>query len=159
MKLKQEFDFKKYLIDNTAGYNGKYSKYILLLPTLYDMLCNMLESDELPVELRSDFYLAIGYLIYPNDIYPEEKHGALGFLDDLMLILIVLRKCAIQKGIGIEFINNFSQDLDYPVKQLLTTDFDKMKKQNKVLIEELLDVSGIRFSFILLNFSEWLEKD
>ena len=42
-----------------------------------------------------------------------------------MHILVVLRKCAIQEGSGVEFINNFSQDLDYPVEQLLTTDFDK----------------------------------
>ena len=147
MKLNQEFDFKKYLIDNTAGYNGKYSEYILLLPALYDMFCNILESDELPEKLRADFYLTIGYLIYPNDIYPEEQHGALGFLDDLMLMLVVLRKCAIQEEVGIGFINNFAQDLDYPVEQLLTTDFDKITKQNKVLFDELLAVSGMRFYY------------
>ncbi len=147
MKLNQEFDFKKYLIDNTAGYNGKYSEYILLLPALYDMFCNILESDELPEKLRADFYLTIGYLIYPNDIYPEEQHGALGFLDDLMLMLVVLRKCAIQEEVGIDFINNFAQDLDYHVEQLLTTDFDKITKQNKVLFDELLTISGMRFYY------------
>tara|TARA_B100001750_G_C15518088_1_gene608986 strand:- start:399 stop:857 length:459 start_codon:yes stop_codon:yes gene_type:complete len=147
MKLNQEFDFKKYLIDNTSGYNGKYSEYILLLPALYDMLCTILESDELPEKLRADFYLTIGYLIYPNDIYPEEQHGALGFLDDLMLMLVVLRKCAIQEEVGIDFINNFAQNLNYPVEQLLTTDFDKITKQNKVLFDELLAVSGMRFYY------------
>ena len=147
MKLNQEFDFKQYLVENTGGYTGKYSEYISLLPELYDMLCNILESDELPEKLRADFYLTIGYLFYPNDIYPEEQHGTLGFLDDLMLILVVLRKCAIQEGVGIEFINNFSQDLDYPVEQLLTTDFDKITKQNKVLFDELLAVSGMRFYY------------
>ncbi len=147
MKLNQEFDFKKYLIDNTAGYNGKYSEYILLLPALYDMFCNILESDELPEKLRADFYLTIGYLIYPNDIYPEEQHGALGFLDDLMLMLVVLRKCAIQEEVGIDFINNFAQDLDCHVEQLLTTDFDKITKQNKVLFDELLTISGMRFYY------------
>ena len=120
MKLNQEFDLKQYLVENTRGYTGKYSEYISLLPALYDLLCNVLESDELLEKLRADFYLTIGYLIYPNDIYPEEQHGALGFLDDLMLILVVLRKCAIQEGVGIEFINNFSQDLDYPHREILT---------------------------------------
>jgi len=48
MKLSQEFDFKKYLENNTIGYNGKYAEYILLLPSLYDVLCTILESDELP---------------------------------------------------------------------------------------------------------------
>ena len=56
MKLSQEFDFKKYLEDNTIGYNGKYAEYILLLPSLYDVLCNILEADELPAKLRADFY-------------------------------------------------------------------------------------------------------
>ena len=76
MKLNQEFDLKQYLVENTRGYTGKYSEYILLLPALYDLLCNVLESDELPEKLRADFYLTIGYLIYPNDIYPEEEHSA-----------------------------------------------------------------------------------
>ena len=64
-----------------------------------------------------------------------------------MYILVVLRKCAIQEGSGVEFINNFSQDLDYPVEQLLTTDFDKTTKQNKTLFDELLVVSGMRFYY------------
>ena len=64
-----------------------------------------------------------------------------------MLILVVLRKCSIQEGVGIEFINNFSQDLDYPVEQLLTTDFDKITKQNKALFDKLLAVSGMRFYY------------
>ena len=147
MKLSQEFDFKNYLEKNTVGYSGKYSEYILLLPSLYDVFCNILESDKLPAKLRADFYLTIGYLFYPNDIYPEEEHGTLGFLDDLMLIMVVLRKCSIQEDVGIDFIKNFTEQLDYPIEKLLTEDFDKITKENKLLFDELLSVSGMRFYY------------
>ena len=84
---------------------------------------------------------------YPNDLYSEEEHGPLGFLDDLMLILVVLRKCSIQEDAGIEFIKKFTGELNYPIDSLLTTDYDKITKENKVLFEDLLTVSGMRFYY------------
>ncbi|SVE53401.1 uncharacterized protein METZ01_LOCUS506255, partial [marine metagenome] len=113
MKLVKEFDFRKYLVDNLEGYDGKYSEYLLLLPALYDTLRSIIKSETLPLSIRSDVYLTIGYLFYPDDIYPEEKHGPLGFLEDLMLILVVLRKCAIQKNLGLEFIEKHAPGFNY----------------------------------------------
>ena len=147
MKLVKEFDFRKYLVDNLEGYDGKYSEYLLLLPALYDTLCSIIKSETLPLSIRSDVYLTIGYLFHPNDIYPEEKHGPLGFLEDLMLILVVLRKCAIQKNLGLEFIKKHSRGFDYPMEQLLTNDFDKIKKENNKLFDELLALTGMRFYY------------
>ena len=92
MGLKQEFNFREYLTNNIDGYDGKYAKYILMIPILYDALCSLLKSTTLPQSLRADIYLTFGYLYYPEDLYPEEELGPLGFLDDLMLILVVLRK-------------------------------------------------------------------
>ena len=62
MNLNSEFDFNKYLEDNTKGYNGKYSEYITLIPSLYKLLCDLLESDDLPKKIRPDIYLTVGYL-------------------------------------------------------------------------------------------------
>ncbi len=91
MKLNQEFDFQDYLLNNTKGYTGKYAEFILLLPDLYSLLCKLLDSKDLPIQLRADIYLCIGYLYHPQDIFSEEEHGTLGFLDDLMLILTVYK--------------------------------------------------------------------
>ena len=147
MKLNKEFDFNQYLKDNIKGYSGKYSEYITLIPALYKLLCDLLESDDLPKKIRPDIYLTMGYLYYPNDLYSEEEHGPLGFLDDLMLILVVLRKCSIQEDAGIEFIKQFTGELNYSIDQLLTADYDKITKENKVLFEDLLTVSGMRFYY------------
>ena len=147
MALNQDFNFRDYLTKNIDGYNGKYAQYILMIPILYDALCSILKSTILPQSLRADIYLTFGYLYYPEDLYPEEEHGPLGFLDDLMLILVVLRKCAIQEKIGIEFIEENIVGLNYSVNQLLTSDFDMITNENKKLFDELLSVTGMRYYY------------
>ena len=147
MILKQEFNFREYLIKNIDGYDGKYAQHILMIPILYDALCSILKSTILPQSLRADIYLTFGYLYYPEDLYPEEEHGPLGFLDDLMLILVVLRKCAIKEKIGIEFIEENIVGLNYSVNQLLTSDFDMITNENKKLFDELLSVTGMRYYY------------
>ena len=64
-----------------------------------------------------------------------------------MLILVVLRKCAIQEKIGIEFIEEHITGLDYSVNQLLTSDFDMITNENKKLFDELLSVTGMRYYY------------
>ena len=147
MILKQEFNFREYLSKNVDGYDGKYSQYILMIPILYDALCNILKSAILPRSIRADIYLTFGHLFYPDDLYPEEELGPLGFLDDLILILVVLRKCAIQDKLGIEFIEEHITGLDYSVNQLLTSDFDMIANENKKLFDELLSVTGMRYYY------------
>jgi uncharacterized membrane protein YkvA (DUF1232 family) len=147
MALNQDFNFRDYLTKNIDGYNGKYAQYILMIPILYDALCSILKSTILPQSLRADIYLTFGYLYYPEDLYPEEELGPLGFLDDLMLILVVLRKCAIKEKIGIEFIEEHITGLDYSVNQLLTSDFDTITNENKKLFDELLSVTGMRYYY------------
>ena len=147
MGLKQEFNFREYLTKNIDGYDGKYAQYILMIPVLYDVLCSLLRFTNLPQSLRVDVYLTLGYLYYPDVIYPEDGLGPQGFLDDLMLILVVLRKCAIQDKLGIEFIEEHITGLDYSVNQLLTSDFDKITSKNKKLFDELLSVTGMRYYY------------
>ena len=147
MGLKQEFNFKEYLTKNIDGYDGKYAQYILMIPILYDGLCSILKSTILPQSLRADIYLTFGYLYYPEDLYPEEELGPLGFLDDLMLILVVLRKCAIQDKLGIEFIEEHITGLNYSVNQLLTSDFEIITSKNKKLFDELLSITGMRYYY------------
>ncbi len=147
MKLNQEFDFQDYLLKNTKGYTGKYAEFILLLPDLYSLLCKLLDSKDLPIQLRADIYLCIGYLYHPQDIFSEEEHGTLGFLDDLMLILTVLRKCAIQEEGGMDYIKKFADGMSIPFEKLLTTDFKTLTNENKVLFDELLSVTGMQFYY------------
>ena len=147
MGLKEEFNFSEYLTKNIEGYDGKYAQYILMIPILYDGLCSILKSSILPQSLRADIYLTFGYLYYPEDLYPEEELGPLGFLDDLMLILVVLRKCAIQDKLGIEFIEEHITGLNYSVNQLLTSDFEIITSKNKKLFDELLSITGMRYYY------------
>jgi hypothetical protein len=64
-----------------------------------------------------------------------------------MLLLVVLRKCSIQEGVDIDYLEKHSQSLNYSLKELLTTDFDKITKENKLLFDELLTITGLRFYY------------
>ena len=86
-------------------------------------------------------------MFYPNDLYSEEEHGAAGFIDDLILLLVVLRKCSIQEGLGVDYLEKHSQSLNYSLKDLLTIDFDKITKENKRMFDELLSITGLRFYY------------
>ena len=46
-----------------------------------------------------------------------------------------------------EFLEEHAVDLDYSLNQLLTTDFDKITKENKKLFDDLLAVTGMRYYY------------
>ena len=140
-ELVKDFDFKDYLKVNTEGYDGDYCNVVVLAPGLYDTLCNLLGSDDLPQSVRRDIYLTMGYLFYPDDIYPEEIHGARGFIDDIMLILVVMRK--IVQKMGLDYLKEHSNEIDYPLPTLLNDDFEKLTEENADMFNELLTVTGM----------------
>jgi|TARA_B100001971_G_C18242098_1_gene571598 uncharacterized membrane protein YkvA (DUF1232 family) len=136
----KEFDFVQYLDENVKDYNGNHNVVIKLLPDLYVLLSSLLASDDLKQISRSEIYLTIGYLFYPKDVYPEEIHGPEGFIDDLMLILLILRR--IKDKSDFDLIEELWTN-SYPMKDLLEKDYIELSKEYKDMFEEVLMVTGI----------------
>lgn len=86
-----EYSYRNILAEMVRDYDGDHKKIILSFPYIYDLVILVLEDHELDQELRSRLFSALGYLVLPNDLYSEEEHGAIGFVDDIMLLLHVLR--------------------------------------------------------------------
>ena len=81
----------------------------------------------------------MGYLFYPDDVYPEEKHGALGFIDDMMLIIYTINN-AIERS-GLDAVENHWND-KYPLAKLCQDDFKKISDEHNELFLEVLNVVG-----------------
>jgi|GEM_PF-6117377 len=72
---------------------------------IFDSLANLLKDEELPSHLRSKCFIALGYFLIPDDVFPEDEHGAIGFVEDVMLSVFVLEEIEEYLGeLGIEII-------------------------------------------------------
>jgi uncharacterized membrane protein YkvA (DUF1232 family) len=67
-------------------------KELLYFPELIQLLCDMLDNDIVDKDSRILINAALGYLVVPNDIVPEDVYGPYGYMDDMYVACIVLGK-------------------------------------------------------------------
>jgi len=63
---------------------------ILYFPDIITLLCALLDEDSVEKESRIMIHVALGYLLVPNDVLPEDVYGAYGYMDDMYLSCIIL---------------------------------------------------------------------
>lgn len=97
-------DFSDALIANLNNFKGEYPLFINCGPNLFDLLCDVLDKDELTKELKLELSAAIAYYVVPNDVIPEEIYGPYGYVDDIFISVYVLRKVA--DKFGYEFLQD-----------------------------------------------------
>ena len=106
--FKSYTDFLRTEIDQ---YSGDYDYLILYLPDLFNMLCDLLNT-EIKKEDRIKVSCALAYFVTPCDIIPEEEFGLEGFVDDVFLVCFVLSEIKDRYGIGLlESLWNSEEDL------------------------------------------------
>ena len=84
--LREKID--QWLQDKKMG--GKYSKYLLLAPDLFHLLCKLSVDPEVPARQKAKLGIAIAYFITPMDFVPELLIGPVGYMDDIALAAYVL---------------------------------------------------------------------
>jgi hypothetical protein len=136
----KSFNFLEYLQTSIDGYKGKNSSIIVNLPFIYQLLNALIKDDDLNHNLKSDIYIAFGYLFHSDDLYSEEEHGPLGFTDDLLLCLFVLKK--ISYCHGNELIAKYWLNEGYNIEYLIDRDFDLLKDEYPDLFIEVLRITG-----------------
>jgi uncharacterized membrane protein YkvA (DUF1232 family) len=71
--------------------SGKdFDRELLHFPDLVKLLCDLLDQDAIDRESRVLINVALGYLLVPNDVVPEEIYGAYGYMDDMYVSCVVL---------------------------------------------------------------------
>ncbi|MBS3773677.1 MAG: DUF1232 domain-containing protein [Bacteroidales bacterium] len=69
---------------------GRYTKYILLAPDFFHLLCRLSVDPEVPAVEKAKLGAAIAYFITPMDFIPEMLTGPIGYMDDVALSAYVL---------------------------------------------------------------------
>ena len=81
--LKEEFDALK-----DSG--KEFDRELLYFPDMVKLLCDLMEDEYVDKESRLLINVALGYLLIPNDVVPEEVYGVYGYLDDMYVSCVVL---------------------------------------------------------------------
>lgn len=125
---------------NVKGYEGKYSSIILKCPDLYRLSTSMLFNSNIDQRHRSMILTSIGYFIIPQDLYPEELHGPIGYIDDIMLLLFSLR--SIEQNYGIEELLMYWNSTEEELKELIFKGFEELITDNIDLYDEVIEFVG-----------------
>lgn len=133
-------NFYDTLIENLDAYNGEYDSFIDFGPSLFKLLCDILEQD-IPKDLRKDISGAIAYYVIPMDVIPEQLYGPHGYIDDVYITVYVLKRVA--NECGYDFIQKI-WDKEEDVKNVID---DCESKALEVLkedeIEAILNYVGL----------------
>ena len=89
MKINRFYDKLRKKI---TGYCGKHSNTILLAPDLFMLLFRLLKDKRVPASHKGYVAAAIAYFISPIDIIPEAILGPFGYIDDIVVAVMVLNK-------------------------------------------------------------------
>jgi uncharacterized membrane protein YkvA (DUF1232 family) len=136
----QFIDFETTLRNNTENYIGDFDFIIKKSPELYALVCELLIDEDLPKEIRSKLFSVIGYFIIPKDLYSEEEHGPIGYIDDLMLVIFVLKE--IQEKESLDKILFHSKIDKQDVLRILNDEYYKIISAYPELYQEVINFMG-----------------
>jgi uncharacterized membrane protein YkvA (DUF1232 family) len=94
-----------------SGYTGKHSELILLAPDLFMLLARLMTDSRVPLKCKGYLSAAIAYFISPLDLMPEIILGPIGFLDDIVVAVLVLHK-VINESSEEAVVENWSGELN-----------------------------------------------
>jgi len=91
MRLNYYEELKKQLQDTRLD-SEDFENTILFLPDIFNLLCDLLDEEQLIQEDRMIANCGISYLVVPSDVLPEDVYGVKGFMDDLFVCCVVLKE-------------------------------------------------------------------
>lgn len=137
----KKFKFEDLLLNNTRDYQEKHSELIRSAPYIYQLLTSLLDVTDLSVSNRSKIFTSIGYFLVPKDLYSEDEHGAIGYIDDILLAIFVIKE--VETEIGFEQIERlYNQDLNNLDELLNSGIYDNAIKDYDELFQEVLEFVG-----------------
>jgi len=79
-------------LDTRQGRAYRFADRLLLLPDFVHLVIRLGLDRRVPTELRTQAAAALAYVVLPFDLMPEGVMGPLGFADDLLLMVLVIRR-------------------------------------------------------------------
>jgi len=93
LNISMELTFIDYLkteLKNLDDTGADFDRNLMHFPNIVELLCDLLDEDVVDQESRLMINAALGYLLVPNDVVPEDVYGAYGYMDDMYISCVVL---------------------------------------------------------------------
>ena len=134
-------NFQLNLSIDVSDYKGEHSVIIKKLPSIYELAVKLLRDVMIDSSIRQKLLAGIGYLVIPNDLFPEDQHGPIGYVEDIMLMIHIFKLINSEKG-KLPLVRNWSTS-ETELLEILTKDFEDLKKSYPLLFEEVIKFTGV----------------
>jgi uncharacterized membrane protein YkvA (DUF1232 family) len=134
-------DFLRHELEALRGSGQEFDRELSHFPDLVKLLCDLLDNDIVDRPSRIMITSALGYLLVPNDVLPEEVYGGYGYMDDMYVACLVLIDLKKKYGDLISYLWTHDDDFD----TVLDVCFFKSEKflEEKGLKDKLLKYCGL----------------
>jgi uncharacterized membrane protein YkvA (DUF1232 family) len=133
--------FDEMLREQLNRYRGLTDPYIMNLPDFVKTLSETLQSDTLDKDDRKNICTVLGYFVAPLDLIPEEIYGPAGYVDDIFLCALMLKKLVAKHGES--FVSGYwngEEDFSAAIDDAYRKASDNIDRQNLKI--KVLDFIG-----------------
>ena len=128
--------------EKIAGRAGSYSEYLLLTPDLILLVVRLLADPRVPRRQKLYLVAAMAYVMSPIDLLPRRLFGPIGYLDDVIVLVVALNILLNETHPDV-VLENWSGDTDLlaSVQGLLRQVDQAIGKER---LERILEYLGLR---------------
>ena len=134
-------DYLRQDIKNVEESGQEFDRELLHFPDLIQLLCDVLEDEAADRQSRIMINAALGYLLVPNDLLPEDVYGVYGYMDDLYITCIVLSHLSSKYPQLLKKLWNNDDDLNKVIDLCMYKSEKFLEEKN--LKQKLLKFAGL----------------
>jgi uncharacterized membrane protein YkvA (DUF1232 family) len=130
-------EFYENLKKQLQGYDEEFKEVIKHTPDVFQLLSDLRFDPKVPPESIDVITASLAYFMSPDDAIPEDRTGKWGFLDDLFLCSLALKK--LEKEVGYETLAKYWKgkgELKNVVKEILGTGSEWLVGMEKEIIKQ-----------------------
>jgi len=116
-------------------------KIIKEVLNIFKTLESLINEKDLTNKQRINLFAAIGYFFIPDDLFPEEELGEIGYVDDIILALTILKE--IQDSAHGNDIINRNWRLGISKEEIFGTELPKLIKNYPKQYIAVIDYFGL----------------
>lgn len=105
-------DYLRLELNTLDQFGEDFDRTLLHFPDVVELLCDLLDEDVVDRNSRLMINAALGYLLVPNDVVPEDVYGAYGYMDDMYISCLVLKDLSIKYHDLVNHLWDSDEDLD-----------------------------------------------
>ncbi len=135
-------DVYRAMRDKVAGYAGAYADYVMLVPDLFLLITRLMLDPRIEAKHKAYMGAAVAYVVSPVDLLSERRFGALGYLDDLVVVVAALNMLLneVDRQVVLEHWSGKADLLETIQKVVVQAD----QLIGKSRLERILETIGIR---------------